>query len=480
MLEMILLDDPARSKLGIYKHMLEIDPGEYPIHYFEKHTGYSHIKTANLLNGMREDLLAIKKDCQLMTPREKIQIAKEMPTYQTYQQYLLARSVPYQALVQTLLEPDKDLKYFGGKTELSQSSLMRRLKPLVDYLKTKKIRFNCLQMQVTGRESSIRIMYFNFLWMVNFGTELYDYFRDEYAIELDDFMTREEMDYLRYVEKREFSLYRGISFLRTRLGHYIDEPEINSFIYPLNVSKAFKAELDRQGVPETYQEREANFVSYIVFYWPQVFALDDPRLPIIRKNYKRLADVSEKASAFFEKIEGSIHQMSKQQRELMLINCESIFLRNQLFSDTAPQNLDFVFSNLQEQHPNYTVLEGYVEKALSGTETNENTVRLLTLVLLPHFERKDEIENVRVGIIGFPNHFLLYSMMHRIEELPFVDYSLMNTNSKEHFDAVITCSTKLLPENVDDYWVVEGEGSFDAMDDYLFKLFKRKARQSNQ
>ena len=60
MLETILLDDPAQNKLMLFKHMLELEQGLYPIHYFEKYTGFSHIKTANLLNQMNQDLFDLE------------------------------------------------------------------------------------------------------------------------------------------------------------------------------------------------------------------------------------------------------------------------------------------------------------------------------------------------------------------------------------------------------------------------------------
>ena len=103
--------------------------------------------------------------------------------------------MPYRVILTSLLEPEVDLREFGEQTGLSQSSLMRRLKPLVEYLKTKDIRLNCLQMEITGRESAIRLMYFNFLWSVDFGTRLYDYFIDTLGRSLDSFMAPEDLVY---------------------------------------------------------------------------------------------------------------------------------------------------------------------------------------------------------------------------------------------------------------------------------------------
>ena len=81
----ILLDDPARAKLKIYRHILDIDPGEYPIHYFEKFTGYSHIKTANLLNVMNHEIQELEDGCRILNEKDKVVVGRDMPSYQKYQ-----------------------------------------------------------------------------------------------------------------------------------------------------------------------------------------------------------------------------------------------------------------------------------------------------------------------------------------------------------------------------------------------------------
>lgn len=476
MLEEILLDDPARSKLKIYKHVLEIDLGEYPIHYFEKYTGYSHIKTANLLQGMNKELQELVANCQLLSKKDKVVVSGQMPSYQQYQQYLFANGVPYQVLVESLLHPEHDLKDFGEFSGLSQSSLMRRLKPLVEYLKTKEVRLNCLQMEVTGREVAIRVMYFNFLWSVDFGKRLYDYFNQELNLSLDSFLSNDDLMYLKYVEKREFSMLQGIGLLRTRRGFYVDEPQINRLLFP-SIGRKYKEALALDNVPETYQEREANFVNFMIFYWPQIFATDDPRLSIIKRQYKTLTESNNYAVTFLEGIKPALQMDGKNQLELMLLNFQTIFLRWQTLGSQMPKNLDFVMEKLKAQHPEFTSLTVKVAEVLEGMiSADEDLISLLTIVCINAFHQAGPPEKVKVGIIGFPNHFLLYAMINRIERLPFVAFSLMNSSSEENYDAVITCSKDLLPPNTKEYWVVEGEGSFDTMENFLFQLYRKKAK----
>lgn len=475
MLETILLDDPAQNKLMLFKHMLELEQGLYPIHYFEKYTGFSHIKTANLLNQMNQDLFDLETGYVLFTEKEKVQIDGSLPKLHSYRQFLLQNSVPYQVLLATLLQPEMDLKEFGQLTDLSQSSLMRRLKPLVAYLKDKGIRLNCLQMEVTGREALIRIMYFNFLWMVDFGTELFQYF-EKNNFDLHTLLDENDLIYLQYFEQREQILYQAISLLRTKHGNYVDEPEINHFLYPVALNTRFKQKLAQDGVAETYREREANFVAYIIFYWPQYFSENDPRLPYVRKNYKSLTESKAKAADFLAEMLPYFQNFPRNKQELLLINYQTIFLRQQLFDGKAPKNLDFILESLKVQHPNYEILQGYVASILE-VEKSDDLVNLLTLVSLPQMERNEKTDKIKVGIIGFPNHFLLYSLINRIEDLPFVEYSLMNTTSNEQYDAIITCAASLVPANNHQYWIVEGEGSFDATDDFLFRVFKEKQKK---
>lgn len=481
MLEEILLDEPAKAKSKIYKHILEIDSGEYPIHYFEKVTGFSHIKTANLLQGINKELKEIDESCSLLNAKEKVVIVKKMPSHQKYQQLLFAKGVPYRVILTSLLEPEVDLREFGEQTGLSQSSLMRRLKPLVEYLKTKDIRLNCLQMEITGRESAIRLMYFNFLWSVDFGTRLYDYFIDTLGRSLDSFMVPEDLVYLKYVEKREFSMYHALSFLRTKQECYVDEPQINRLTYPTTTNNKFKQVLEAEGVPETYREREANFINFMIFYWPQYFAFDDPRLTLVKRQYRNLTETKEQAHLLASRIQDQLFLTNKGQQELFLINLQTIFARWRLFGSKIPRNLDFIMERLKEHDPEFNFFFDRVMQALKGiADEEEDLASTLTIACLNAYHSGTTAEKLKIGIIGFPNHFLLYAMINRIDSLPFVEFSLMSTASEEHFDAVITCSTELLPANVKAYWVVEGVASFDAMENFLFQLYKEKSNRTSE
>lgn len=477
MLEAIFLDEPGKSKTKIYKHILEIDPGEYPIHYFEKYTGYSHIKTANLLQGMNKELSEIDNACFLLNKKDKVVVGKEMPSYQKYQQYLLANSVPYQVIVASLLHPEQDLRDFGEQRGLSQSSLMRRLKPLVEYLKSKEIRLNCLQMEVTGREAAIRIMYFNFFWSVDFGNRLYEYFEQNWGHSLESYMTPEDMVYLKYVEKREFSMYHGLSLLRTAQEYYVDEPKINKLNYPA-INYKFKEVLATRGVPETYQEREGNFINFMMFYWPQYFAYDDPRLTIVKRQYRNLTESKAYATQVAQRIQEQLTITNKGLQELFLINLQTIFNRWQILGSATPRNLDFIMERLKAHDPEFDLFYQRVMVALVGIEENDpDLASLLTIVCLNAYHSGTTAEKIKVGIVGFPNHFLLYAMINRIDRLPFVEFYLMNTTTTEAFDAVITCSTELLPSNTQAYWVVEGLSSFDDMENFLFQMYKDKSNK---
>ena len=481
MLEEILLDEPGKAKSRIYKHILEIDPGEYPIHYFEKVTGFSHIKTANLLQGINKELKEIDGDCSLLNVKDKVVVAKKMPSHQKYQQLLFAKGVPYGVILASLLQPEQDLRDFGEQRGLSQSSLMRRLKPLVEYLKTKEIRLNCLQMEITGRESAIRLMYFNFLWSVDYGTRLYEYFDNKLGRSLDSFMTQEALVYLKYVEKREVSMYHALSFLRTKQECYVDEPQINRMTYPTTTNNKFKQVLEAEGVPETYREREANFINFMIFYWPQYFAFDDPRLTIVKRQYRNLTKSKEQAQALANRIQEQIFLTNKGQQELFLINLQTIFSRWQLFGNKIPRNLDFIMERLKEHDPEFNLFYERVMTALQGiAEEEEDLASILTITCLNAYHSGVTAEKLKIGIIGFPNHFLLYAMINRIYSLPFVEFSLMSTASEEPFDAVITCSTELLPANVQAYWVVEGVTSFNDMENFLFQLYKEKSNRTSE
>ena len=294
-------------------------------------------------------------------------------------------------------------------------------------------------------------------------------------VDLNALFDEDDLAFLKYVEQREFTVYQAISLLRTQLGYYVDEPEINHYFYPTTINGRFKQKLAQSGVAETYQEREANFVSYMIFYWPQYFSEDDPRLSFVRKNYKNLTTSKEKAKVFFDKMLPYFQSFSRSKQELILLNYQTIFLRQELFDGKAPKNLDFILESLKIQHPNYEILHGHIASAIEAEESAD-LINLLTLVSLPQVERSEKTEKIKVGIIGFPNHFLLYSLINRIEDLPFVEYSLMNTASKEKYDAVITCSNSLVPLENSNYWIVEGEDSFDATDDFLFHIFKERQK----
>ena len=160
------------------------------------------------------------------------------------------------------------------------------------------------------------------------------------------------------------------------------------------------------------------------------------------------------------------------------MNLQTIFARWHLLGSKVPRNLDFIMERLKGHDPEFNQFFEQVNQALAGIATDEvELVNVLTITCLNAYHSGTTAEKLKVGIVGFPNHFLLYAMINRIDSLPFVEFSLMNTASEETFDAVITCSTELLPANVKAYWVVEGVASFDAMENFLFQLYKEKSKR---
>lgn len=166
MLEDILLDDVAQRKISVFNQLLTTANGTYSVHYFEQFTDFSYARLNSLFAEIHEDLME-KQGLELLTDQGKVHIDLSKLRDIPYAQFLFRKSLPYKFLLATILERNYTIENFCRDNFISRASIIRRLQPLINYLKEFDIQLNCSQLQMTGKENLIRIVYLNF-----FGSHL--------------------------------------------------------------------------------------------------------------------------------------------------------------------------------------------------------------------------------------------------------------------------------------------------------------------
>ncbi|EOL49375.1 helix-turn-helix domain-containing protein [Enterococcus caccae] len=457
MLEDILLDDVAQRKISVFNQLLATADGTYSVHYFEQFTDFSYARLNSLFAEIHEDLME-QQGLALLTDQGKVHIQLSKLRDIPYSQFLFRKSLPYRFLLATILEKNYTIEHFCRDHFISRASIIRRLQPLINYLKDFDIQLNCSKLQMTGKENLIRIVYLNFFWIASYGEDLF-LALDETKRGVDLF-DPEDHQWMTYTEPREWYLLTTISQLRIQKKHFIIEPPFKQLIFP-RTSKSFVKKLEKLKVPQHFIERETTFLSFMMFYWNIYFYADDPRIIYVKEYLKSeqqpLGNLIERFEAFYLPL-FSENRLSNDEKVLLNINIFTTFLNHSVLKDSLPLTINFMESCIKEQNPLYIPLSAKVRAFLNEIillpdfswikNCLEDLVYICSFLLLPFYERSNPKYQLSVGIILSPNAIFLQSLYDFLEQIAFVSVSFVSSTSNEEYDFYIAASKLLLPDKV--------------------------------
>ncbi|MGC6769621.1 helix-turn-helix domain-containing protein [Enterococcus sp. LJL128] len=457
MLETIALDDFAVKKLEMFHQLFDFDDGVYSPRFFKQYSEFSYARLISLFSEMNEDFQQ-QADFSLLSEDGKVVIDKEELIKIPYQQFLFQESIAYKFLLAAILEKNYRLEDFCEENYISRASVLRRLNPLINYLKKFDIQINCSKMKITGNEAIIRIVYFNFFWLTSFGEDFFVALDEKKrGPELFDFSDKQLM---KYVEPRQWFLLTSINRLRLEKAHYLDETPFDQLVYP-ETNLSYFDELKQLGVSAEFRSRECDFLSYMLFYWIPYFHFDDPRIPYVRSymlsDNHPLDDLIDRFQFFYSHSLGDL-SLTNEEKELLHINIFTTVLNHAIRENTLPLAVDFSFDLFKGHHPLFEPLFKNIQSFLRSTAQMEQYQWLINCIdhlsytcavfLLPYVERSRKNHLLRVGIILFQNAIVSQSLFEYLSKIPFVDVDLITSSAKKDYDFYIATSPLLLPKSV--------------------------------
>ncbi|MGX7245614.1 helix-turn-helix domain-containing protein, partial [Enterococcus quebecensis] len=355
-------------------------------------------------------------------------------------------------------ERNYTLENFCNDHFISRASIIRRLQPLINYLKTFNLQLNCTQLRLTGKENLIRIVYLNFFWIASYGEDLF-LALDESKRGIDLF-DQEDHQWMTYAEPREWYLLTTISKLRIKKKHFIMEPPFKNLIFP-KTNAAFIRELEYSKQSQEYIDRESTFLSFMMFYWSIYFYADDPRISYVKEymgsNKQPLGNLIEQFETFYLPL-FSEKKLSASEKDLLNINIFTTFLNHSVLEDSLPLAINFMETYIRDQNPLYKHLSKKVRTFLNELILKpefawiknclEDLVYICSFLLLPFYERSNTQYRLNVGIILSPNAIFLQSLFDFLEQISFISVSFVTSTSDEDYDFYIATSKLLLPTTV--------------------------------
>lgn len=455
MLKDILLDDLAQRKISVFNHLLTTSQGTYSVHYFEQFTDFSYARLSSLFTELHEDLLELH-GFELLNEQGKVQIEPSTLRDIPYLQFLFRKSLPYKFLLATILERNYRIDKFCKDHFISRASIIRRLQPLINYLKEFDIQLNCSKLQLSGKENMIRIAYLNIFWLASYGEDLflalgenkrgYDLFDEEYH------------PWMTYIEPREWYLLKTISRLRIKKKHYIIEPPFKNLVFP-QVNNSFVKELEHARLPQQYIDRESDFLTFMMFYWSVYIYADDPRITYVEEymhnDQQPLGDLIHRFEAFYSPLFVE-KTLTSDEKRILNINIFITCLNHYVSEDSLPLAINFMEPFIKEQKPLYEHLSLKVKHFLKDVSLCsdfswmenclEDLVHICSYLLLPFYERSNKKYQLNVGIILSPNAIFLQSLFNFLEQISFISVSFVTSTSDENCDFYIATSKLLIPE----------------------------------
>ncbi|MBO0471112.1 helix-turn-helix domain-containing protein [Enterococcus sp. DIV0242_7C1] len=455
MLEEILLDDSAQRKLIVFNQLIATADGTYSVHYFEQITDFSYARLNSIFADVHDDLLE-KQNIELLNKQGKVQIDNAALRDIPYHQFLFRKSLSYQFLLATILERNYTIDNFCKDHYISRASIIRKLQPLIRYLKSFNVQLNCSQLQLSGEENLIRIVYLNLFWIASYGEDLFIALEEpKRGMDLFD---SEDHQWMTYTEPREWYLLKTISKLRIKKKHYIIEPPFKELIFP-EVNASFVRELQQMNVPSHYIEREKTFLSFMMFYWSIYFYADDPRIHYVKEymnsDHQPFGNLIERFEEFYLPL-CSEKKLSPNEQEILNINFFNTCLNHSVVKGSLPLAINFMEDFIKDQQPLFVHLSKKVRTFLTSLTSEpefawiknnlNDLVYICSFFLLPFYQRSNTKYRLKVGIILSPNAIFLQSLFDFLEKLSFISVSFVTSTSDDNYDFYIATSKLLLPD----------------------------------
>ncbi|MBO0473667.1 helix-turn-helix domain-containing protein [Enterococcus ureasiticus] len=458
MLEAMMLEDTAKRKLALFRLLTKFSNKQHSINFFESRLDYSYSRVVYLLELIQQDLTKMtgKKT-------EILQINgvhyKQNISYDTYYQFLITQSVPYQLLISILFYPNDNLAKFCKKKYHSKTTVVRKSKLLSNYFKQFNIKMNTSQLSLDGDERVIRITLYTLIWLASRGTHLPKIKSNSIDYkEITQIISPYFPDSYSYSANKQITLILDIVYLRVRSGNVLTEKTAIDPYIPTSKTHAetFFGDL----IKETkILETEAQFAAYLLIATPNFFRNNDHRLTLLNTYLDNQTNSATKlledfCTLFSEEIIPS--DFSWEDEPILFGNVANIIFSTTIIEKNFPTLFHLIDHSLYVKNEYYyhllTHFKAFFQKFSKRKNfgwLKANITQLsdtLAALLVPLYGSFQTENIVRIALIAESNYLLVQPLTQFIEELPFVQLVAYKDAEFSSFDFIVATSSYLIPE----------------------------------
>ncbi|MEI5993168.1 helix-turn-helix domain-containing protein [Candidatus Enterococcus mansonii] len=458
MIEKLMLEDTARRKLTLFKLLTKLSESHHSIKFFETRTDYSYSRVVYLLDLIQQDLTKI-----IGKKVELIQVDgvhyKPTISYDMYYQYLIRQSIPCQLLVSIVYSPEDDLDAFCEKNFHSRTTVVRKSKPLSDYLKTFAIKMNTSQLKLYGDERVIRMTLYALIWLATHGAKLPQIKNPSMDYkEIIDIVSPYFPDSYSYAANKQITLFLDIVYLRAKTGYQLTEKtDIDPYI-PAHTGYSnsfFKSIIQENKILEA----ETQFAAFLLISAPNFFRNNDYRLSLLKiyleSHVNPATKILEEVCTVFSD-EFMPDRFLWENEPILFGNVANIIFTAAIIQKPFPSLFHLINHSLYAKNEYYYQLFKRFKTLFQKISKRKNCGWLkdsihplsdmLASLLVPIYASFQENNVLRVALIAESNYLLVQPLAQFIEQLPFVQLIAYEHDNFSSFDFIVATSAYLIPE----------------------------------
>lgn len=455
----LFLEGPDKAKLELYRVLQSLTSGEYSISFLNKKTSFSYAKTHTALFGIIEDLADLHHH-DLKEENGRVVIEEALPSFETYQQYLVENSLLIRVFQYILVFPNKKLDDFCQENFISRATVFRKLQPMEKILAPYDIQFKASSFSLQGSEGAIRYFLCNLMWYLGPGKLSFSpkksSLRDEilmHFLQVFDPVTQPIM-------KEKILLTFAITELRRLSGNFIPDlrPQ-EEILVPPSFWEEKKEQLIAylaETTPEEYLDNEIIYLYFLIFSGA-IYTSKNARVYELQQEWRTEKTFQEKLMAeFFQTTRKDLFQgnIPKYYR-LLQANLLGTFNASFLLEQPVPVLTTFLEKTLQIQEEAFLQLENYCKTTLAKYARRKNLQWLSPCVpslaasfahtLWPSYQEQLTKKTINVTILLDANFNLLQPLYYYLDTFSFV--TVLPYEKNIICDLLILQHEHLIPED---------------------------------
>ncbi|MGX7418266.1 helix-turn-helix domain-containing protein [Carnobacterium gallinarum] len=225
MVEKILMDKATYRKYLIYLELLTLEGNICTVLDLATRLNYSSRMVSNSLEQISNDLAELGESKPYSISRnQRITIESLTVEIAIYRAFLISKSVNFRFIQAIAFKEDSSLSQFISREYLSESTLARRLKPIIDFLHDHGIKINLKQMSFVGDEKGIRIFLLSIYCLAFKGTRWpFITVSEDRIYGIVDKLEEDAKVQLGLIDRYEMSYFVAISILRISHHCYVED-----------------------------------------------------------------------------------------------------------------------------------------------------------------------------------------------------------------------------------------------------------------